>query len=296
MDDSSPLVSIVLCTYNGEQFLKEQLASLVTQTYPNLEIIIVDDNSSDGTKDLLISFTSLHDNIQLFFNECNLGYNRNFEKALSLTNGKYISICDQDDIWFPDKIEKLAGSIGDNWAIFSNSEFIDWETKSMSQQLISTDLLMDGYKSILLENFFTGHTSLLSRESFKYILPIPEYGFYDWWIGFVCLYHQKLVFHNEVLTYYRVHQKSVTQYKKKKKHSIIEDLDIQLGIFLEYPELEPRDKDFITDIRRKLKTVGIFNPLLYDLIINYSKYFPQRNHKNPVSRLNFLRKFLKRRH
>lgn len=294
MDDVSPLVSIVLCTYNGEKYLEEQLASLLTQTYRNLEIIIVDDNSTDGTKDLLIWFAEQNDNIKLFSNEHNLGYNKNFEKAISLSNGEYISVCDQDDIWFAEKIQRLMDAIGDNWAVFSNSEFVDWQMKPIGLKLISNNLLIDSYKSILMENFFTGHTSLLSRESLKYILPIPEFGFYDWWIGFVCLYHKKLIFHNEVLTYYRVHQESVTQSKKKRKYSSKDELDIQLDIFHEYEELEPDDKAAITSIRQKLKKRGLINSLFYELLMNYSIYFPKRTNKNLLSKLNFLRKFLKK--
>jgi len=295
MDVSSPLVSIVLCTYNGEQFLKDQLTSVLTQTYPNLEIIIVDDNSTDGTKDLLIWFAGQHDNIKLFFNERNLGYNKNFEKALSLSNGEYISICDQDDIWFQEKIQRLMGTIGDNWAVFSNSEFVDWQMKPMGLKLISNNLIIDSYKSTLMENFFTGHTSLLRRKSLQYILPIPEFGFYDWWIGFICSYHKKLIFHNEVLTYYRVHRESVTQSKKKRKYNTAEELDIQLAIFLEYKGLEPVDRAAITGIRQKLRKRGIINPLFHELLMNYSIYFPKRDHKNLLSKLNFLRKFLKKR-
>lgn len=294
MDISNPLVSIVLCTYNGEQFLKDQLASLMGQTYSNLEIIVVDDCSTDGTKELLISFAGLYDNIKLFLNEHNLGYNKNFEKAISFTKGEYISICDQDDIWFPEKIQRLMDAIGENWAVFSNSEFVDGQMKQMGRKLISNDILMDSYKSILMENFFTGHTSLLRRESLQYILPIPKFGFYDWWIGFVCLYHKKLIFHNEVLTYYRVHEESVTQSKTKRKYSIAEDLDMQLGIFLKYKGLEPVDRVEITGLRQKLRKQGIISPLFYELFLKFSIYFPKRNHQSLLSKLNFLRKFLKK--
>jgi glycosyltransferase involved in cell wall biosynthesis len=294
MDSSSPLVSIVLCTYNGEQFLQDQLASLTGQTYPDLEIIVVDDCSTDGTKELLISYASQHDSIKLYFNENNLGYNKNFEKAISFAKGEYLSICDQDDIWFPEKIQRLMSAIGDNWGVFSNSEFVDWQMKPTGLKLITGNILMESYKSILMENFFTGHTSLLSRKSMQNILPIPEFGFYDWWIGFVCLYHKKLIFHDEVLTYYRVHQESVTQSKKKKKYSITDDLDMQLGIFLNYKRLKLEDKAEITGIRRRLRKRGIINPLFYELLVNYAIYFPKRKHQNSLSKLNFLRKFLKK--
>ena len=153
---------------------------------------------------------------------------------------------------------------------------------------------MDSYKSILMENFFTGHTSLLNRKSMQNILPIPEFGFYDWWIGFVCLYHKKLIFHDEVLTYYRVHQESVTQSKKKKKYSITDDLDMQLGIFLNYKRLKLEDKTEITGIRLRLRKRGIINPLFYKLLVNFAIYFPKRKYRNSLSKLNFLRKFLKK--
>lgn len=294
MDISNPFVSIVLCTYNGKQFLKEQLNSLTRQTYPKLEIIVVDDCSTDGTKELLMSFASQHDNIKLYFNEHNLGYNKNFEKAICLANGEYFAICDQDDVWLPEKIQKLIDAIGDNWAVFSNSELVTEQLKPMGRKLINNNISMDSYKSILMENFFTGHTSLLSRKSLQNILPIPGSGFYDWWIGFVCLYHNKLIFHDEVLTYYRVHQESVTQSKKKRNYRIAEDLDRQLEIFLEYKGLKAGDGTAITSLRGRLRKRGIITPIFYELLMNYSFYFPKRNHNNLLSKLNFLRKFLKK--
>jgi len=102
------LASIAMCTYNGEKYLREQLDSLVAQDYPNLEIVIVDDCSTDSTPQLLEEYAGQHPNFTIHQNEQNMGFRRNFEKALKLCSGEIISLCDQDDIWFPNKISALG--------------------------------------------------------------------------------------------------------------------------------------------------------------------------------------------
>ena len=76
-----PSVAVVMCTYNGEKFLREQLDSILDQTYPISEIIIQDDRSTDGTVALLRQYEERHPNIHVFVNEQNLGFNLNFKTA-----------------------------------------------------------------------------------------------------------------------------------------------------------------------------------------------------------------------
>jgi glycosyltransferase involved in cell wall biosynthesis len=95
--DNQPLVSIAMTTYNGEKFLIKQLDSLVNQTYHNIEIIIVDDCSSDKTLNILNQYSKENSNIQILANEKNIGLHNNFEKALKHCKGDYIALCDQDD-------------------------------------------------------------------------------------------------------------------------------------------------------------------------------------------------------
>src|ERR1700742_3478188 len=105
MPIQEPLISVALCTYSGEKFLQEQMDSILAQTYKNLEIVIVDDCSTDRTIDIINSYAEKDKRIKLFQNDTNLGFNKNFEKALSLTTGEYISISDQDDTWLPQKLQ-----------------------------------------------------------------------------------------------------------------------------------------------------------------------------------------------
>ena len=103
-------ISIAIATYNGARFLREQLDSLYTQTLLPDEIVVCDDASTDGTVDILKEY---HDKygLQFYVNEHSLGCNRNFFKAISLCHGDYICICDQDDIWLPNKIETVYRKI-----------------------------------------------------------------------------------------------------------------------------------------------------------------------------------------
>ena len=124
-ENQLPEVSIALCTYNGELFLHEQIESILNQDYANIsEIICVDDNSTDDTWKILQEYAGKYSNFKIFRNSSNLGFIRNFEKALTLTSKKFIAIADQDDIWYPNKISKLVRAIGENFMAYSDNEYI----------------------------------------------------------------------------------------------------------------------------------------------------------------------------
>src|SRR5690606_35691191 len=162
------------CTYNGEKHIEEQLQSIVNQTYRNIEIIIIDDASTDKTVEKIINLSLSYPFIKVIQNKENLGFNKNFEKAIQACSGDFIAISDQDDIWREDKLQILQENIEDNWAIFSNSEFIDEKGDILDKYLLNNiSWNKRHYISILLYNFVTGHTCLLNRQILNYILPFP---------------------------------------------------------------------------------------------------------------------------
>lgn len=101
-------VSVVLCTYNGEKYIREQLESIVSQTYPIHELLIQDDCSTDATPLIIEEYKEKYPFIRFYRNKNNLGFNRNFWKAFEKVTGDYIAISDQDDIWVDTKIEVLV--------------------------------------------------------------------------------------------------------------------------------------------------------------------------------------------
>ena len=122
-------ISVALCTYNGEKFLSEQLESILQQSVKPNEIIICDDGSKDSTVKILKNSESNHSNIiQVHQNAVNLGFVKNFEKAISLCLGEIIFLSDQDDIWKENKIERFIETFENNpdcTYVFSNAEATD---------------------------------------------------------------------------------------------------------------------------------------------------------------------------
>ena len=92
------MISIAMATYNGELFIREQLDSILTQTLSDWELIVCDDGSTDNTLSILQEYANNDSRIKIYQNETNLGFKRNFEKAIGLCSGEYIALCDQDDI------------------------------------------------------------------------------------------------------------------------------------------------------------------------------------------------------
>src|ERR1700761_555678 len=116
------LVSIAVCTYNGERFLSKQLDSLLRQSYSNIEIVIADDCSTDNTWSILQDYADKDARVKPYKNKYNLGHTLNFEKAIKLCKGEYIALCDQDDIWETDKISVFMENVGDVMLVYHNSD------------------------------------------------------------------------------------------------------------------------------------------------------------------------------
>ena len=220
-----PLVSIAMCTYNGEQFLREQLDSLINQDYKNYELIIVDDCSTDTTYSLLKEYAEKYSYIELHLNTTNLGFERNFEKALSLVKGELIALCDQDDIWFPNKISTLAMEIGPNTLIFSNSEMVDEDGKFLLTDFYSYLQIQPHSKttwqSLIFNNYILGHNMLFRKELLRHALPMPRvFKEHDHWLAIYAASTGSVAYLPAILGRYRVHDSNCTiKNKIRKKRS-----------------------------------------------------------------------------
>lgn len=217
-----PLVSIAMCTYNGEEYLREQLDSLIHQDYNNLEIQIVDDCSTDLTYQILEQYKSNYPQVNIYRNKSNLGYRANFEKALSLCNGKYIALCDQDDIWFSNKISTLLENIGNNSLVYSKVQLIDENGNEINREYPLSNMLNGCcHMGLLLGNCVIGHTCLIHHNLLEKALPIPgNVKMHDHWIAFVAAATGGIKGLNQKLSLYRLHNSNAVLRSSEKKRSI----------------------------------------------------------------------------
>jgi glycosyltransferase involved in cell wall biosynthesis len=204
----SKTVSIALTTYNGARFLRQQLDSIYGQTYRPLEVIAVDDGSTDGTHAILEEYKSKN-GLVLVKNITRLGFIKNFEKAISLCSGDYIALADQDDLWLPQKIETLVSSIGDSSLICSDVSLIDEQNAVIAQSLqkklhIPVSGKGNQFYTLAFLDYVRGCTCLFNRDLLSKALPIPEAAMsHDWWLGIWATRMGGVVYLPEQLTLYR---------------------------------------------------------------------------------------------
>lgn len=206
------LVSIAVCTYNGEKYLREQLESLVHQTYKNLEIIVADDCSKDGTVAILEEYQREYSFFRYYQNPQNLGYKKNFETVVSKCSGEYIALSDQDDIWDLDKIRLQVAVIGDATLIYHDSAFMNESGVDMHRKLSDLLTLFQGESPFpfILFNCVSGHAILFKRALLPHILPFDEHIFHDRWIAFVASLNGGIKVLPQALVRYRQHPSSET--------------------------------------------------------------------------------------
>lgn len=212
-----PTVSIAMTTYNGEKYLREQLDSILNQTCKDFELIICDDCSSDSSVHILNEYAGKDKRIKVFVNEHNLGFKKNFEKAISLCNRDYIALSDQDDVWKKEHIEILLSNLGDSYLVCGNVELIDSNGSHIKNDQININRYIsknceEQFLQLLHINFVQGCTCLFRKELVSKILPIPEnQKYHDKWIGLVAILEQKpIIYVDKTLVYYRRHDKNVT--------------------------------------------------------------------------------------
>lgn len=211
-------ISVVMCTYNGECYLEEQLDSILSQSYPIHEIIITDDCSSDHTWDILLKYQQRFPNL-LFCekNSRNLGYHMNFIRSLRKASGDFIAISDQDDIWHLDKLEMMVNNIGDKLLLISNSEIIDVNKTSIGklyEKLIVTDFSLE---KLIWENRVYGHACMIKRTVVDMIDSGKELSSHDYTIALICSSLGSITVIDKELQQWRRHSEASTwQYQNVK--------------------------------------------------------------------------------
>lgn len=216
---STPLISVALCTYNGERFLRCQLESLLAQDYPALEFVAVDDASTDGTLTILEEFRRRDSRLQVHRNAVNLGFNANFERAIGLCRGALIAPCDQDDIWERDKLSRLAAARGDAALVYCDSRLVDENGRDLGLRASDRVNMIDGSdaRALLFHNCVSGHALIVTRELAAAAMPFPDGFFHDWWLALIAAARSRIVYVDACLVRFRQHAASTTDLSGRKR-------------------------------------------------------------------------------
>lgn len=216
-----PLISVALCTYNGSRYLRAQLESLLAQTYRKLEIVAVDDCSTDDTVAILNEYEARDARLRVLSNPSNLGLQKNFERAISLCAGDFIAPCDQDDVWLPEKLDTLYEAIGNHSLVYCDSEFIDDEGRGLNVAMSDNCTMVSTRDPVIfaVANCVAGHAMLVRREIVQRALPTPENFYYDWWLAAVSAAHRGVVYCDRKLVRYRLHAENVTNHLRSQPTS-----------------------------------------------------------------------------
>lgn len=191
------MISVAMCTYNGANFIAKQLQSIIIQSLPPDEIIICDDRSSDSTVSIcqeILSDWSGQWHIEV--NEKNLGFKKNFEKAIQICHGDIIFLSDQDDVWMPNKIEKVNAVFeahSEVVLVFHDAEIVDQDLNCLetsfweSLNFCPAWFLQHDYFCLFRNNVVQGSASAFRRELVSCACPFPEGSFHDEWLAMSAL-------------------------------------------------------------------------------------------------------------
>ncbi len=218
-------VSVAMATYNGMKYIEKQLDSIRLQYIMPDEVIICDDASSDGTADFIKEYIEKYSLFgwRLFVNEENLGFKKNFLKALSKTQGEYIFLSDQDDIWQKGKIEKALAVMEkkrDILSLCSSFDYIDEndellnlksEENTSNHGLINKrtergELIKIPFKTVLHSNIAPGCATVIRKElKERFVGYSKSIIAHDWEVNLLSASEEGLYFLNEPLILYRIH-------------------------------------------------------------------------------------------
>jgi glycosyltransferase involved in cell wall biosynthesis len=216
---SGDRISVALCTWNGEKFLRAQLESIAAQTRPVHEIVICDDCSSDATPQIVGDFAQRSKiSVRFEVNANRLGVTKNFEKAISLCTGQIIFLSDQDDTWREDKVAKLAACFDDSkiGLAFSNAEVVRedlspagyhlWQSIWFDAREQERARAGDALPVLLRHAIAAGSTLAFRAEYVPMILPIPDLPHcHDIWITLLIACVAGVYPLNEDLVRHRLH-------------------------------------------------------------------------------------------
>ena len=292
----TPKIEILMATYNGEKYIREQIDSIINQTYKNWILLVRDDNSKDNTVSIIEEYEKKDSRIRLLRDKKgNLGFVRNFEELMANSLEDFIMFADQDDYWIENRIEKYIEIITNLSSedmekpllIHSNSFICDKELNIKKEKFISNCAEDKEFDIVFFNYIVQGSTALVNRKLINLALPFSsKVTLHDRYLHLLAEFLGKRIFLNQSLMKYRQHDNnkiganySIVKKILKKKYFNNEDRELILEIRNKY--IENINKEKIMKIDDYLEVTDISKPKL-------SRFYKSFNFKMNKKKRMFL--------
>ena len=279
------MISIAMTSFNGSKYIRDQLDSILRQAHTDYELIICDDCSTDETWEIISTYCAKDSRIKAFRNSQNIGFTRNFEKAISMCKGDFIALCDQDDIWLPNHLTVLLNNIGSSVMSTADALLIDKEGCQKGIRLSYYTRLRKipqsnedyAFTYFFFRNPYPGCNTLYKASFLKKALPLrnPNIRLHDTWSSsLACFLNLGISYTSEITMLYRIHDFSVTSKGKNRKRLSI------LRAFLSKIILSPNKSGYLKDQRYYYDEITsrefALNNIQYEFLNCVNKYQNRR--------------------
>ena len=224
--NTTPAISLIMSVYNGEDYLREAVESVLNQTFTDWELIVINDCSTDSTADILADFAARDARVKVYPNEVNLRLPSSLNRALTIAQGKYVARMDADDICLPDRLQKQYAYMEANPDVaLSSCRFMTWKKGVIASGGCGGRNDADAIKALLLVTNPILHPGIIAKTQ-----VIKDLGYdknftctedMELWTRFILAGH-KVAIQSEYLMIYRLHEKQITETTlEKQKREVV---------------------------------------------------------------------------
>ena len=281
------MISIALASFNGSNYIREQLDSILFQTYQDFELVICDDCSTDDTWRILEEYAQKDSRIKIFKNETNLGFKKNFEKAISLWAERHLEVLLKN-------IEGKSAAVGNANIIDGNGLVADHLLSEGDKYFYSGGNIDNLYTILCYRNHFSGAISMYARDFLNVAMPIPDSVIYhDVWLSAAACCMNGLDYTFEPIAKHRIHGNNesgdhhitishqiTATFSNGRKKAAEQRIKICDELLKRLPNMPDKTKEVIIGIKkyhenriagRRLKTISFMRK-------NYKKIFSTPNY------------------
>ena len=204
-------ISVALAAYKGEKFIEEQLESILFQLEENDEIIVSDDLPGGKTEQIVRALAEKDLRIK-YIEGPQQGLIMNFENAIKHCTGDYIFLCDQDDVWLPDKVEQVYEKLNNGYSLVLHNAMVTNESLTITDtSFFSSHGTKIGFLNNIIKNSYMGCCMAFRKDLCEKILPFPaNLPMHDQWIGLIAEKTGRVCLVEKPLILYRRHGNNMT--------------------------------------------------------------------------------------